>query len=109
IVFNLWQELKVTGSVERKPGQGYSRATTTREDYHLSIIVRHNKVTTASQLSRELYAATGTRILRLAVSKRLYERGLFVRTPAVFVLFSSKNRRVRLKCCKTLRDWSMVQ
>ncbi|GFU88650.1 HTH_Tnp_Tc3_2 domain-containing protein [Trichonephila clavipes] len=61
----------------REPGQGRPRATTAGEDRHLSIIVRRNRGATASRLSRYLYAATGTRVSRVTVSKRLHERGLF--------------------------------
>ncbi|GFX93810.1 hypothetical protein TNCV_1589861 [Trichonephila clavipes] len=42
-----------TGSVERKPGKGHSRATTTREDHHLSMMARSNRNATASQLFRQ--------------------------------------------------------
>ncbi|GFW32532.1 dynein heavy chain 7, axonemal [Trichonephila clavipes] len=46
-------------------------------------IPRRNRAATASQLSRYLYAATGTRLSRVTFSKRLHERGLFARRPAV--------------------------
>ncbi|GFX60573.1 hypothetical protein TNCV_3061461 [Trichonephila clavipes] len=57
---------------------------TAREDPHLSIIARGNRGTTASQLSRYLYAATGTSVSRVTVSERLQERGLFARRLVVF-------------------------
>ncbi|GFX86502.1 HTH_Tnp_Tc3_2 domain-containing protein [Trichonephila clavipes] len=44
---------------ERMLGQGCPRAPMIREDRHLPITARRNKDATASQLSRELYAATG--------------------------------------------------
>ncbi|GFY30961.1 hypothetical protein TNCV_1629341 [Trichonephila clavipes] len=47
-----------------------------REDRPLSIIARRNRGAAASQLSRYLYAATGTRVSRVTVSKILHERGL---------------------------------
>ncbi|GFV79820.1 hypothetical protein TNCV_1726451 [Trichonephila clavipes] len=53
------------------------RATMAREDRHLSIIAMHNRWAADSQLSCSLYAATETRVSRVAVSKRLHERGLF--------------------------------
>ncbi|GFU89060.1 transposable element Tc1 transposase [Trichonephila clavipes] len=56
-----------------------------REDRHLSILARRNKRVTSSQLSRYLYAATGIRVSRVTVSKRLHERGLFARRPAVCI------------------------
>ncbi|GFU55430.1 HTH_Tnp_Tc3_2 domain-containing protein [Trichonephila clavipes] len=79
-----------------KSGQGHPRPTTAREDRHLSIIARRKRGTTASQLSLYLYSATGIRVSRMTASKRLYERGLFGRRPAVGVPLTSTNSRVRL-------------
>ncbi|GBM65389.1 hypothetical protein AVEN_79642-1 [Araneus ventricosus] len=62
VVCNLWKQFQDTGSIERKPGQGRPRATTATEDSYFSIIARRNRCATASQLSRDLYAATGTRV-----------------------------------------------
>ena len=98
-----------TGSIERKPGQGRPRATTATEDRYLSIIARRNRGATASQFSGDLYAATGTRVSRVTVSKRLHEIGLFARRPAVCVPLTSTNRRVRLASCRKHRDLSKDQ
>ncbi|GBN15901.1 hypothetical protein AVEN_88534-1, partial [Araneus ventricosus] len=106
VVCNLWKQFQDTGSIERKPGEGLPRAT---EDCYLSIIARRNRGATASQLSRDLHATTGTRALRMTVSKRLHETGLFTRRPAVCVPLTSTNRRVRLEGCREHRDWSMDQ
>ncbi|GBN07856.1 Transposable element Tc1 transposase [Araneus ventricosus] len=108
IYFKLWKQFQDTGSIERKPGKGRPRATTATEDRYLSIIARRNRGATASQLSCDLYAATGTRVSRMTVSKRLHETGLFAR-PAVCVPFTSTKRRVRLAWCREHRDWSMDQ
>ncbi|GFW91834.1 transposable element Tcb2 transposase [Trichonephila clavipes] len=48
VELNLWKQFQDTGSVERKPGQRRSRATTGKEDRHLSIITR--RVTRILQL-----------------------------------------------------------
>ena len=77
VVSNLWKQFQDTGTIERKPGQGRPRATTALEDRYLSITARRNRHATASQLSRDFYAATGTRVSRVTVSRRLHERGLF--------------------------------
>ncbi|GBM69327.1 hypothetical protein AVEN_155752-1 [Araneus ventricosus] len=108
VLCNLWKQFQDTGSIERKPGQG-PRATTASEDRYLSIITRRNRSATASQLSRDLYAVTGTRVSRVTVSKTLHETGLFARRPAVCVPLTSTNRRVRLARCREHRDWSMDQ
>ncbi|GFW06230.1 HTH_Tnp_Tc3_2 domain-containing protein [Trichonephila clavipes] len=109
VVCNLWKRFQDTGSIERKPGQGRPRATTAREDRHLSIIARRNRGATASQLSRYLYAASGIRVSRVNVLKRLYERGLFAKRSTVCVPLMSANRRVRLAWCRQHRDGSMDQ
>ncbi|GFU76790.1 transposable element Tcb2 transposase [Trichonephila clavipes] len=46
---------------------------------------------------------------RGTVSKRLHERGLFVRRPTICVPLTSTNMRVRLARCRQHRDWSMDQ
>ncbi|GFX02311.1 HTH_Tnp_Tc3_2 domain-containing protein [Trichonephila clavipes] len=92
-MFNLWKQFQDTRSFERNPRQDCPRVTTSREDLHLSIIARRNRDATVSQLSRILYAATGTRVSRVTVSKRLHERALCA---IVCVLHTSTNRRVRL-------------
>ncbi|GFV33775.1 transposable element Tcb2 transposase [Trichonephila clavipes] len=74
-----------------KPGQDHPRPTTAREDRHLSIIATCNRVSKTSRLSRYLYDATGTRVSRVAVSKRLQEKGLLARRPAVCVPLTSTN------------------
>ncbi|GFS71663.1 HTH_Tnp_Tc3_2 domain-containing protein [Trichonephila clavipes] len=71
------------GSIERNPGQGRPRAMAARDDHLLLIIAKRNRGATASQLSRYLYAATGTCVSRVTVSKRLHETKLFARRPAV--------------------------
>ncbi|GFV21562.1 HTH_Tnp_Tc3_2 domain-containing protein [Trichonephila clavipes] len=93
---NLWKQFQDTGAIERKPGQGRPRATMAREDRHFLIIARSNRGTTASRLFCYLYAATGTRVSRVTVSKRLRERELLNRRPAVCVPLTSMNIRVRL-------------
>ncbi|KFM62759.1 Transposable element Tcb2 transposase, partial [Stegodyphus mimosarum] len=80
-----------------------------REDRYLSILARRNRGVTASQLSRDLYTATGTRVTRVAVSQRLHERGLFARRPAVCVPLTSTDRRVRLAWCRQHSDRSTEQ
>ncbi|GBM84890.1 hypothetical protein AVEN_51734-1, partial [Araneus ventricosus] len=105
VVCNLWKQFQDTGSIQRKPGQGRPRATTATEDRYLFIIARRNRGATASQLSRDLYAATGTRVSRVTVSKRLHETGLLARRPAVCVPLTSTNRRVRLAWCREIGVW----
>lgn len=50
-VSRLWQQFQDIWSIERKFGQGHPRAPTERIIAILSITIRHNRDTTASQLS----------------------------------------------------------
>ncbi|GBM14601.1 Transposable element Tcb2 transposase [Araneus ventricosus] len=109
VVCNLWKQFQDSGFIKRKLGKGRPKAPTATEDRYLSIIARRNRGATASQLSRDLYAASGTRVSRVTVSKRLHETGLFARRPAVCVALNSTNRRVRLAWCREHRDWSIDQ
>ncbi|GBN18658.1 hypothetical protein AVEN_173768-1 [Araneus ventricosus] len=100
---------KLLSLFSSKPGRGRPRATTATEDRYLSITARRNRGATGSQLSRDLYAATGTRVSRVTVSKRLYETGLFARRPAVCVPLTFTNRKARLAWCREHRDCIMDQ
>ena len=82
---------------------------TGREDQYLSVTARCNRGATASQISRDIYAATGTRVSRVTVFRRLHENSLFARKPTICVLLSSSNGRVRLEWCREHKDWSMDQ
>ncbi|GFX51248.1 hypothetical protein TNCV_2735991 [Trichonephila clavipes] len=58
IMCNLWKQFQDTGSIERKPGQGLSKATSAREDRHWS---RRNRGATAS-----LVTCTQARVSRVS-------------------------------------------
>ncbi|GFW54401.1 HTH_Tnp_Tc3_2 domain-containing protein [Trichonephila clavipes] len=88
--------------IERKSGQGRPRATIARGNHHLSIIARRNRGVTVSQLFRYLYAATGTRVLRMVVSKTLYERVLFARRPTRCLILAHVYDH--LEWCRQHRD-----
>ncbi|GFT07088.1 hypothetical protein TNCV_1416081 [Trichonephila clavipes] len=61
-----------TESVKRKPGHVCPIGTMSREDCHLSIIVKRNRDAAVSQLPPKLYAATGAIVSRVTVSRRLH-------------------------------------
>lgn len=94
------------GYIERKLRQGHPRAPTTK-DRHFFILVRRNKEDTDSQLARDLYAATGTRVITVTISKRLNEKGVFARRPSVCVPITSMNRRIWLASSRYHSDWIM--
>ena len=79
VISNLWSQFKTSGTVCKRPGRGRPKGTTTNEDLYLFLSVKRHRTATASQLSRDLAAATGTSVSTKSVSRRLYERGLYAR------------------------------
>ncbi|GFV44101.1 transposable element Tcb2 transposase [Trichonephila clavipes] len=57
----------------------------------------------------QLGQATGTRVSRVTISKRLHEKGLFARRPVVCIPLTYTNRRIRLAWRRQVRDWSICQ
>lgn len=109
VVSNLWKQFLETGSISRKPGQGRPRATTDNEDHYLALTAKRHRYSTASQLSRELNAATGTRISRHTVARRLHETGLYARKPAVCIPLNPCHKRERLAWCRQHLPWTSLQ
>lgn len=70
IVSTLWSQFQNSGTGSRRPGQGRPRATTPRENQYLLLTAKRQRTSTATQLSRDLAAATGT-----LVSRKTGERG----------------------------------
>ncbi|GFX05120.1 hypothetical protein TNCV_4460651 [Trichonephila clavipes] len=65
-----------TRSTRREnPEKCHPRTPVTRGHHYFYIIARRDKSVTASQLYLKLYAATGNRVSKVTVSRRLYERG----------------------------------
>ncbi|GFT21390.1 HTH_Tnp_Tc3_2 domain-containing protein [Trichonephila clavipes] len=74
-MFNLWKQFQDTRSIQRNPSQDCPRATTSREDLHLSIIERRNRDAAVSQLSRRLHADTVISASRVTVSRIMKSSG----------------------------------
>ena len=75
----LWKQFQNSGTVSRRSGQGRPRATTANEDRYLVLSAKRQRTSTATQLSRDLAAATGTSVSRKTVARRLHETGLYAR------------------------------
>lgn len=75
VVYNLWKQFKVTGSIERKPSQDGPRATTANEERYLSITGSVNKTATASQLSWTFMRPQGVEFQGLLFVKDYMTKG----------------------------------
>ncbi|GFW02870.1 transposable element Tcb2 transposase [Trichonephila clavipes] len=100
VISRLWQRFQRTGDVTRQPVSGRPRVTTPRQDRYLVISARRQRGSTARALGSALTVATGIRISRQTVYRRLNHSGLYARRPAVCIPLTSALKRARL-------NWSL--
>ncbi|UYV84070.1 hypothetical protein LAZ67_X001061, partial [Cordylochernes scorpioides] len=81
VVSKIWKQFIETGTIKGKEGSGRKRKTATSEDRYLVVTTKRHREMTAIQLSNELSSATGTRISRQTVYRRLHEGALYARRP----------------------------
>ncbi|GBL76556.1 hypothetical protein AVEN_53287-1 [Araneus ventricosus] len=81
VISRLWQRFQDDGNVSRCYSTGRPQVTTPNEDRYLAVTAKRNRRSTASDLSRQLYSATGTTVSRQTVYRRLGHIGLYARRP----------------------------
>ncbi|GFU33089.1 transposable element Tcb2 transposase [Trichonephila clavipes] len=101
VISRLWQRFQRTRDVTRPPVSGRPRVTAPRQDRYLVISARRQRGSTIRSLGSALTVATGIRISRQTVYRRLNLAGLYARRPAVCIPFTSAFKRARLKH----QDW----
>ncbi|UYV63374.1 hypothetical protein LAZ67_2003876, partial [Cordylochernes scorpioides] len=109
VVSKIWKQFIETGTIKRKEGSGRKRKTVTSEDRYLVVTAKCHREMTAIQLSNELSSATGTRISRQTVYRRLHEGPLYARRPMVCIPLTSAHRRARLNWCLEHLAWTHDQ
>ena len=65
------------------------------EDWYLFLSAKCKRMSTATQLSRYLAAATETSISSKTVYRRLHERGLYARKPAICIPLTPTTERMQ--------------
>ncbi|UYV80853.1 hypothetical protein LAZ67_19001989 [Cordylochernes scorpioides] len=109
VVSKIWKQFIETGTIKRKEGSGRKRKTATSEDRYLVVTAKPHREMTAIQLSNKLSSATGTRISRQTVYRRLHEGALYARRPMVCIPLTSAHRRARLNWCLEHHAWTHDQ
>lgn len=64
VISRLWQRFQDDGNVSRRYSTGRPRVTTPNKDRYLAVTSKKSRWNTASDLSRQLSAATGTTVSR---------------------------------------------
>lgn len=109
VISRLWRRFQETGDVRRRPVGGRPRVTNPQQDRYLALTARRNRTMSARQLSSELAAASGIRVSRQTVYRRLRAAGLYARRPVVCVPLTLDNKRARLRWSQEHRDWTLNQ
>ncbi|UYV74198.1 hypothetical protein LAZ67_11002402 [Cordylochernes scorpioides] len=109
VVRKIWKQFIERGTIKRKEGFGRKRKIATSEDRYLVVTAKRHREMTAIQLSNELSSATGTRISRQTVYRRLHEGALYARRPMVCIPLTSAHRRARLNWCLEHHAWTHDQ
>lgn len=109
VISRIWRRFQRGENVSRRFGGGRPRSTSDQEDRYLRLTARRNRHSTASELSRDLAAATGTSVSRFTVYRRLAEGHLYARRPARCVPLTPQQRRARLNWSREHHAWTPEQ
>ncbi|KFM63642.1 Transposable element Tcb2 transposase, partial [Stegodyphus mimosarum] len=107
VISRLWQRFQRKGDVTRRPVSGRPRVTTSRQDRYLAISARRQRGSTARALGSALTVATGIRISRQTVYRRLNHASLYARRPPVSIPLTSAQKRARLNWSLKHQHWSV--
>ncbi|KAJ4427321.1 hypothetical protein ANN_24941 [Periplaneta americana] len=109
----MWHEVSSPGfgddSKTRIPVQGRPWVTTPQEDRYLTLTARRNRTMSARQMSSELATASGVRVSRQTVYRRLRAGGLCVRRPAVCDQLTPIHIRNRLQWSRQHQHWTLEE
>ncbi|GFU12961.1 transposable element Tc1 transposase [Trichonephila clavipes] len=106
VVSRLWKSFKTTGMCSRRHGEGRVRSTTPAEDRYIILSAKRNRRTTAQQVANQFLAASGKKISRKTVARRLRGGGLYARRPVVCVPLTRQHRTARLQWCREHHNWT---
>ncbi|GFX85161.1 transposable element Tcb1 transposase [Trichonephila clavipes] len=80
VVSRLWKSFKTTGMCSRRHVGGCVRSTTLAEDRYIVLSAKTNTHTTAQQVANQFLAASGKKVSRKTVARRLRGGGLRTQT-----------------------------
>jgi transposase len=109
VISRLWRQFQETGTCHRRTSQGRPRVTTSQDDRYLALTARRHRRMTGRQLALELSVASGRRVSRQTVYRRLNERGMYARRPMVCVPLNTVQRRARLSWSREHLNWTQEQ
>ncbi|GFX56104.1 HTH_Tnp_Tc3_2 domain-containing protein [Trichonephila clavipes] len=100
VVSRLWKSFKTTGMCSRLHGEVVLEVRCLQKTDVSSYQQKRNRRTTAQQVANQFLAASGKKISRKTVARRLRGGGLYARRPVVCVPLTRQHRTTRLKWCR---------
>ncbi|GFU26767.1 transposable element Tcb1 transposase [Trichonephila clavipes] len=88
---------------------GLLRVTTLNEDRYLAVTAKRNRRSTASDLVRQLSSATGMKVSRQTVYRRLRHIGVYTSRPVRCVLPTATHCRLRLTWSREHALWTTTR
>ncbi|GFW68545.1 transposable element Tc1 transposase [Trichonephila clavipes] len=104
IIGKIEERQKIT-DVVREFDIAHSVVSRLRQIYR-PISAKRNRRTTAQQVANQLLAASGKKISRKIVARRLKGGGLYARRPVVCVPLTRQHRTARLQWCREHHNWT---
>ncbi|GFV98848.1 transposable element Tc1 transposase [Trichonephila clavipes] len=92
--------------VSRRHGGGRVRSTTPAEDRYIVLSAKRNRRTTAQQVANQFLAASGKKISRKTVARRLRGGGLYASRPVVCIPLTRRHRTARFQWCREHHNWT---
>ncbi|GFX02840.1 transposable element Tcb2 transposase [Trichonephila clavipes] len=106
VVSRLWKSFKTTGMCSRRHGEVVLEVRRLQKTDISSYQQKRNRRTTAQQVANQFLAASGKKISRKTVARRLRGGGLFARRPVVCVPLTRQHLTARLQWCREHHNWT---
>ncbi|GFT41020.1 HTH_Tnp_Tc3_2 domain-containing protein [Trichonephila clavipes] len=113
VISRLWQRFQDDDNVRRFYSTSRPRVTTPNEYRYLAVTAKRSRRIAASDLSHQLFSATGTIVSRQTVYRRLRHISLYARRPVRCVPLTATHCHLRLTWSRehalwTPQQWSCV-
>ncbi|GFX50050.1 transposable element Tcb2 transposase [Trichonephila clavipes] len=104
IVSRLWRQFQTTGTAIRGFSSGRPRGTPPADDRYIVLQARRNRRQSVGEIARHTTQATGRRISRFTVARKLHGGGLFTTPCTVCVPLAPAHRGRRSLWCREHRN-----
>lgn len=106
-ICRLWQRYNLHHSTRDRPRSGRPRATTPAQDRFIRVLHLRNRTVSAEYTAHNIPGLR--RISAQTVRNRLRQHGIRPMRPYTAPVLRRQHRRARLRWCRNVRPWTLVQ